>query len=533
MNLVRAVRRTVLAALMGATALATATPQVARASELDDTTKSAIYLLRASMKVKKNGQHVRMLRALRQLHDPELVRLFNRLTNARSPDLQIHGILGQAECDPRKGIDLDRLANIDNAQMQWWVTTLAIDLDLLDIDAASELMFNHPDLHPSVRIAVATFLMRHKQPTDVAFLKQMSESSKLFRASLAALLLLQNGDPTRMKHLQDLNESESSHRDTVRDKLLRTAFTSGFERAAPWALWVGTEPPSRSSPALRRLALKVALRFNAPGAVEAWQDQFASATDDLERFRMALGALNVAHWVDPLLFNPLRRSDDQALRRMGEAGAAVASRREIVDAVIEVLSLNRSMIHTWALDYAGELAEDHDASRILLGLIRSFDGPTQGASHRLQVAVAATTVLVDHGAEAAAVQLRPILTDPQTSGTLLQGILLGLVQCTADPLPVIAGIESFNKAQSDNLALLIAAKHGHELSKSQSRTLALLVEGGLAFPSDLRLQAAWAYLKRTGTTRLALDAVLGPSGEASVQAAPNQMAEDRLSPPPR
>ena len=50
-----------------------------RANDLNDTTRSAIFLLEESMKVTRSGRHHTMLLTLRHLGDPELAPFFSQL----------------------------------------------------------------------------------------------------------------------------------------------------------------------------------------------------------------------------------------------------------------------------------------------------------------------------------------------------------------------------------------------------------------------------------------------------------------------
>ena len=495
-------------------------------AELDQTTRSTVNLLRSCMSARKDGEHLRMVRALRQLGDPELQPFFKNLVYGNDEILRAHGLLGLAECSPEKRIDTLRLTTSEVPALQRRVISFAMDEDLLGQDQAEQLMHSR-GLDPTVRVVAASFLLMNGEVPDVDFLRESMSSDNIGLAGLSAMLLLQLGDDEaliRLKQLglpQPADEQEDQRvaqrraraqrqlRDRVRAQLLRTAFQSKFDRVASWALQISVE--EEADDVLKRLGLLVALRFGAPEAVDVWRQQYEAASRRVDRVRIALVALNASHWIDPDVFDPLIGSDDRILHLAGKAGAAVASGKNIVEAVLEAIELNNEQINNWALDYAVELASDENAQAILLGLILAFEGDPLGQAQRLRHSIDATTAMSNEHPQAARTLLRPLLADASTDTKLVRGILIGLVKSDAsDPYPILDGLVPFDDSRAANLVLLITAKHGHDLTDSQLRDLALLVRGGGRMSRHFRIQAAWAYLKRTGNTGVALAKALSP-----------------------
>ncbi|MFG0249906.1 MAG: hypothetical protein ACF8OB_13540, partial [Phycisphaeraceae bacterium JB051] len=116
-------------------------PTLARAAdERELTTNSAIYLLHSAMKEQYKGREIPLLKSLRQLKDPQLAPLFEELARYPHPILKIHGILGLAECQPQKKLDLLRIASIDQSTVQIQVIAAAIDSGLLSDEEANQLI---------------------------------------------------------------------------------------------------------------------------------------------------------------------------------------------------------------------------------------------------------------------------------------------------------------------------------------------------------------------------------------------------------
>ena len=478
-------------------------------SAVDDGAESAVYLLRASMDAKKDPVRAdRMLSALGRLGDPQLIPFFEHLVTADHGLLQIHGMLGLAESDQSKRLDLVRLGEVERSAVQQRILSLAMDRDLLDVGQAQQLM-GWSDLNPAVRVVVAVFLQRNDVPPDLEFLRENRTSEIVSLASWSSLLLLQNGDASAMEPLEQLSQSANPRRELICQSLLRTAYLSQFNRVGPWAKMISV---AEGDSKLGQLALATALRFGVPGAIEQWQRRFVAESDPVEQMRIALIALGVSEWVDPKLFEPLIDADAPTLQKIGRAGAAVAAKNNITDAVISAIELNHSQINGWALNYAKEHATDENAQHILLAMILAFDGSQQRQVQRLQYVRLATTLLAEDNVERAKVLIRPILADSTANPRLRGGILAGLLGCRAtDPYQIIAGLDPFGDAATNGLALMIAARDGQSLSSIELRDLSLLVRGGAGLADELRVQAAWAYLKHTGKTDWALSQVLGSS----------------------
>ena len=69
-------------------------------------------------------------------------------------------------------------------------------------------------------------------------------------------------------------------------------------------------------------------------------------------------------------------------------------------------------------------------------------------------------------------------------------------------------LEPTGDTKIDGLVLLIAARSGRALTDEELHRLALIVRGGGQFAPNLRLHAAWVYLKYTDQKKLALAVAL-------------------------
>lgn len=469
---------------------------------------AAVYLIKSSTRVYRDGRHNLMLRAMRHLGDPELAPFFSSLLHSPYTPFKIHGILGLAEIHPDKELDLVRIVSIEEESEQALVISAAMDSGLLSDEHARQIL-NWPNLSNEVKLLVATQLVKAGKFDKPQVLLEAATAGNPARRSLADLLLTQLGDAEAMQRLYDLNQSMDPQRDRVRAILLRTATQYEFDKAAPWALRVATEPGQTQRMGLP--ALKLAMRFNVPGTLDVWRQQINSATDQADLARLALTGLQLSPWIDPKHYEPLIALQDPLLSQIGRTSFAVASRQEIAAAVLALIDMSYPPANSWALQYAKDIATDADAMVILARLIEIADQePGRGGAQRMDDAVSAAQVMFDRNPQAATTFLRSLLSEPATNPLVVQGILLALIRSEAPaPHKVIEGLGPFNDSEARTLALLLRARHGETLSPQELRDLGLMVRGGGLRNETLRVQAAWMYLKITHQTGPALAKVLG------------------------
>jgi hypothetical protein len=485
-----------------------AAPVGASAEDGDETFKAAVRLLRAGTEVQRDGMQNAYLRALRHLRDPELAPLFRHLMNSDQPTFRVHGFLGLAECLPAHRLDLELLAKTKDPTLQAEMVSAALDAELVDAELAKQII-GWPDLDISAKVVVAAQLVKDKQPVDRDMLFQATVKGNLARTGLVAVLLTELDDPRAAGLLRAIDTSTDAHRDELREMMLQTAVRYEFARVGPWAMQTARSLGPESRVGL--MGLRAALRFGQPEAPAWWREQFMSADGPAQHNRLALLALNVAPWADPALFEPLERSDEVLLKRIGVAGAAIAAKKNVAPAVVDLIGLHHPMANLWCLAYAKLYASEADAPAILLALVKAYNPESNSATADLDNTVSAAEFLYERSPAAAGEMLRPILADHQTDTDLVRGILLGLLRCRGtQAYAVCAGLPPLGTANADGLALLLLTKTDQPMNPQQMRDLMLLIRGGADIPDVLRVQAAWFYLKRTGQVQAALAKVLAP-----------------------
>jgi len=494
-------------ALMGTPYQASAGPTIE-----EQTIESATYLLKTALTPTKEGQHVRTLLALRQLEDPELAPLFSYLTQTDDPVLQIHGILGLAEISENKQIDLVRITALEPVVVQERMIQIAMQADMITDDQAEQLV-NWPKLDIGVRVRVAAQLVEHGKFDDMALLDKalMEESPALI--AFTHLLRLHLGKTDALDYLDKLNEGPKDDKNEVlRGALLTRALEMNTTALGPWALQIAQE--SKVSRAMLTLALKTALRFQAPGAEQYWLEQYNSTTDIAQHMRLGLIAAREARWVSPELFNSMINSESIHLQHLGRAGRAIATNTGITDAVVAIIGLNppHSTLIGWVMRYAETEASPDTAKAIYLAMILNMENVSRYRARMLDNAMSATSRLNDKFPDEAVALLSPILYSPDTKPDVAIAILYGLHNARkGEPQKVAA---SYQPPKSNLIARhflwLLNAKHGAKLEGEQLEDIGLMVRGGGggAKNPSMRVQGAWLYLKATGQSQSVLTRVL-------------------------
>lgn len=517
---------------------------------VDPTIQSALLLLRQALDASDRGHAHLMLRALRHLDDAALRPVFAALADRPEPLLQIHGLLGLAETDDQQRLDLGRLATIRDEVVLGQVVGAALDDELLDVQQARQ-MLGWSDLPLSVKVVLATRLVSAPPLDDPAadadaraalktMLRQAATTGPLGQRGLAAMLLVQFQHEQAMDLLTAVDRSDDPQRTLVRTTLLKTALRLDYSRIGSWALWVSTE---QSEPLrLRLLALQVALRFGTPGSLEAWQAAWRQDSDPTFQRRLAVLALQISPWADPVIFDTLdaanRQVVDPLLPAIARAGRAIADSKrpnsETASALADLIAMRQTTVNGWLVLWAEKHAPLDVAAPTLWAIISAAVGPPLGQAERLEQAIEAARALgriAESGAAADVLLAHADLLAAEPD--LLAAVLLGLVragnvkaQGLGEKLP------DSDEPLIRGLKVLLAARESlkdppraETLDPDALRRLSLLVRGGGGFDQTLRLQGAWLYLRHTQQVAPALDALLGPDW-------PRTAGLTRSAPPP-
>ena len=472
----------------------------------DETADSSVWLLKKCTLVHRNGRHNVLLRALRQMHDPKLKPLFSELVQKHHPVMQIHGVLGLAEIDPDKKIDLALVADIKDSATQAQLVSSAIESDLLAVEQAKQLI-GWPGLTEPVKVIVAAYLTSKGQFTDAAMLDESLKSDNPAMVGMAAMLKMQLGHSDAIRYLEELQQSNKPTRLQVQAMLMQTAIRYEFDKIAPWAMKLADDPEADRG--LDLLALRTAVHFGAKGGGSAWAKQYAAATGAADRIRLAMLAVDLSDKLPPDLYDRLKKDSLPLIQQLGVVGQTIASKQDPTDPILKLLDQNNVLAGKWVMQYANDQPIDK-ATPILVGVILAAEGepnPPQFRAQRLENVVLATEMLSEKADNAAAI-VHALLE--KASMLTQEAMVMGLIRSDADrPDKMIDGYDAWQSDTAASLALLLRAKNTDKLTADQLDRLGLIVRGGAGLQEPLRVQAAWIYVKLTDQDKVTLASVLG------------------------
>jgi len=393
------------------------------------------------------------------------------------------------------------------------VIAAALDGGLLDDHTLDELLA-WPGLDDAVKLLLATPRVAAGRvaagsPAHRAMVAELNEpgpdaeasEKDLGRRGLAALLLHQMGDHAGTRGLIALSTDAGAARDPVRGTLLETAREHGLDRAGTWAYSVASEPGL--PPRLADLALAVAAEFGDARAHRRWGEQVQAAHDRLpRRTRLALAGLGFARAAEPAVFDLLVDDPDPLVAAAGRAARGVADRALPTPALVAALdnlhATGHPLAHAWLAAFAADPATPNPAAvatarRLVTGFA---PGPATGRTRRLQAVLDAVETLLQRDPEAALVELPRVLADAGPAYT--QAVLLGLIRSRTPAAAKLARrVAVPNDPDAQALALVLRLRSGGPVGPELRATLTQVLGGQTALDDELRVQAAWAYLKRT------------------------------------
>ncbi|MCC7146404.1 MAG: hypothetical protein IT443_08155 [Phycisphaeraceae bacterium] len=487
--------------------------------DADPTAWAAMRLIGGCLQTYPDGRHMRLLRAVRHLQDPELKPLYEQLLQSDSLVLKTHGFLGLAECNPHKQVDLKLLADVKDQTVLGQLVGAAMDTDLLDLDQARDLL-NWGNVDDSVKVVLATKLIGAGEEVDAQVLQRAAGGPSLSERSLAAMLLAQMGDGRMLEQLSELDGSHDPERDIVRAMLLKAAMRMEYRRVSVWAYSLSQD--ERTPPPLRLLGLQTALRLGQAQARRAWESALDKTDDPAMKIRLAILALQVAPWVEEDMFEELEDSGDELLADIGRAGRAIASQSEAKNSgkskgeakdtgadFTRLVKRGHPVVNNVMLAFAESKEAGEEQMRvILIAVLDALEGPNRDRSERTEQAMEAVESLMEKRPDMAVNLIKERLAQAQGSEDIEHALLMGLVRCRQPrALEVVEGFKPADDV-GRSLATLIRARYADTLGDDDLSRLGLIVRGGSGLEEALRLQAGWLYLKRKGQEQQALSQVL-------------------------
>ncbi len=506
--------------LLGPTGAFTAGPNTARAGQAPEPVAAwggdlTEHLGRALHERDERTQAT-LVRALRQLRDPELAPLFARLSISGSGAVKGQAVLALAQLQPEAGLDLMVVRRMSPPE-QASVLAEGLSEGLLLPGQLADLL-RWDELPPTLFCAVAGRMIEAGQPVDPARLRAMTGSEHVGTAAVASILLRQGGAADSASGTIDqllAAKGSEARRDLrivlqlIRDRALSKAVDIPArvlaERADdPLLCFEATAATLVADPQVER-------------AAGVWQRRFESASDAGDRARYALAALQaVLDRRDPATGSELAARVARVLKAstvpmivaMGEAVSLVAEQGDGAEATAVMDRLARfenPPALAWILRRAARFKPE--LARSVREAVINAVGASETVGVGEPVMEAARALASDEPqALCSLLMAAHAKGSVRTTSRLLEGALrsnmagLACAPTTAWPDQRTAGLA----------AVLRARATGGEVAvdPATEQALARVAGGEGDLPEGLRIQAAWLALRHARAGQAALARVL-------------------------
>jgi hypothetical protein len=474
-------------------------------AQVVDPTEAALRILRRAVSVQRDGSHLPLLFALRQLHDPDLRPLFEKLLPSEQWQIQVHGALGLAETSDDKTLDIEVLKSLA-PQAQDAAIATGLDLDLLSAGQLPQILA-WPELQPMARLVALAELVSLEQAAPADQLRDLCMDDDVRVASLAAALLAQSGDSSALTSLRARLDNFPRDRKLETDAWLLDAIRRyRLTACADWVKQILDTPPVQSELAHR--AVFTLLTIAPQAGIEAWKRQLAESPAMHHRVRYALILLGCSASVPTSVYDQLQvQRDEELLARIVSVGKALATKSDPVQAIIYLLDAQHMKSTEWAMEHTPKLP-DEQAARIYAHLIdRLADEKSDGEAVALAVRASAKLMTLDPEGVFARLGRAP------DDGVQQQAILLGMFETDLPRAAEAARtVKRLGTGRADSLALLLIAKYSPALEQSDIDLLGKIASGGGRISEVLQVQAAWLYLKHTKQLDKSMTALFPPPG---------------------
>lgn len=485
-------------------ALVGMTPAPAIAQRVDPLEASRRILQRAT-EPQRDGSHLSLLFALRQLRDPDLQPFFTQLVQSTHWQIQVHGVLGLGEISTTKRID-EMLVRRLQPPAQDAVIATALDLELLSPEQFDAILA-WDDLQPMARLVLLSELVSMNKPVNREQLLALSEGPDDPITALASCLLVQLGEKGSFATFKSrLASMEARKKNEIELWTIEAIRRYKLTACLPWVRELVDRSTETNELAYR--GIYALLELDEPTGMAAWAQRLGNSPTYAQRVRFAMLLLASQAESSAKAFDRLNpAADEELLQRMIAVGKAMLGTGDFTTAMTQLIAANHSKSTEWAMEYLTTIP-DEQAAPIYTQLVDRITD--QSTSDHVALAVTAASRL--HRTDPNAVMTR--LAASTDDSSLQQALLLGLFETEAAAVGETARtIRRIGSSRADSLALLLVAKHSKAMQPADIEQLGKIASGGGNVSEVLQVQAAWMYLKHTGQAASSL-ALLFPAATA-------------------
>lgn len=472
-----------------------------------DPADAAVTHLRKAVQSQRDGSHLPLLFALRQLRDPALRPLFEHLIQHNDWQIRVHAVLALAEIDPAGHIDPALISRV-GPTAQEAVIASALDLQLLPVDQIKQTL-QLGDLGDLPRLMLYAELALLGHDINLEDLHALIEHDDLRVAGLASLLKSRAGNSAPFQAFQSRFTAASLRMQrAVLPWLLDAVRQYRLTDAEPWLRFLYQDPqlPARD----KQFVVLTAFEVDPARNIDLWKDFLSTSPTYSQAVRAGFMLLAAGENAPPHAYDQLLAhfSDDDLLARLTAAGKALALGQDPTDTMINLLDLGHPRTTEWVMTMLRK-QDDPAAARVYRHIIQKLLEDTLEseavAPERIGLAVNAATQLFDQDPQ----WIIDNLLDDNTSTVLRNALLLGMFESESSHAgQAAASLSTIGVGREASLRTLLIARHAPSLTDENKRQLGIIAAGGGRVSDVMRAQGAWLYLKHTGKTQSAIEQLI-------------------------
>ncbi len=446
--------------------------------------------------------------SLKSTDDPGLEPFFLTIAHARSPELQLIGLLdANAVSKNARIINVSKFLAIPTPRLIG--PALAVMIQSGRITSAQLLEVIHTAIEPSEKLMAASELVnRGKSAQAVKVLDELTGSQTDATRYYAALTLLQCKQPGQsgrgLKLLMQLADRTALRLVDLKEALLARTAARKIAAAAPWAAVIARD--NKSPWSLRRRAVQSLLVLNDRLASRLLAAMLHRAKGTIDKIELGLLAVEYPNGLSLSDVRILRQADSPLLTGIARTAAAAVSGKDPLPGILALIEQGQPIFLNWALAYAdNKTTPDH--LTILKALINYATAAGNGQDTDFRRAVAAATILANSDGKVERGILAADLDSPNAG--IVEAALAGMIQSHNANFstliqPLWKQLLRRDHRKIREFAAMELARENKTIELSVLRNIVLY---GLRRSDGFRAAAGWYYVKLTSRAEALLDAV--------------------------
>lgn len=478
-----------------------------------DPMEDSIRHLRSAVTSQRDGSHLGMLLALRQLRDSQLEPVFEQLLDHDEWQIQVNAALGLAELAPTPQVNPDHMARLSPLAQEAAIAT-ALDLELLDPQQIPAFL-SSDGLSPMAQLFLWAEVIAADGDVDREELRPLVEHDEYRISCLAALLLAELGEESFLGELRAKLDEEGRAGRRQLLWMLDAVRQYNLSSAQPWIRSILEK--GEAHPDVADTAILSAVSLDPAANIDLWEKGLGREPSLSRRVRFGLMLLHAGPDVPAQAYDSIEGDEDLSIR-IAEAGRAVSRGVHASSAIAALIDYGHVRSLEWAVGSGADSLSDEEAARVYLHVLDRLEAsfrdrdPRQPAPRAEWVAAGVTAASKLFKLDPQRALQRLLDSDPESPSR--EALLIGALEAgSAEAGEVAATLDGTGFGRAESLSLLLHAKHAASLSKQDRTRLGLLAAGGGRLSTELQAQAAWLYIKHADAVPAACQRLLAASAE--------------------